>query len=728
MMYSGRWQALVLKVGLVVMAAAPATAITYQVNVQDFEFVPAQITVKPGDTVRFQWVNGFHTATSGSNCTYDGLYFDAPIDPSNTTFDFVVPSGVGQIPYFCRPHCVFMNMVGVINIDENALDLTMTLDGDQENPRVTTAANGAGTGRFYPSNNRLEWNISFSNLGSAQTAAHFHGAALPCANAGVQVGLPNGSPIVGSATLTPTQATDLLAGKWYVNVHTMNFPGGEIRGQVMPSALADPLTEGIPQGQRVILRSVSTGMTAPNWGTPAPGVPGRLYVADQNGIVWNVNLATGAKSVFLDVMSRLVPLGINGPNTFDERGLLSVAFHPNYAVNGLFYTFTSEPDAGNPDFTTLPVGATPDCQSIIAEWRVLNPGDPNALPDPTYRREFLRIDKPQFNHNGGGLVFGPDGLMYISLGDGGGGDDRDGQISRGMPMVGHGCIGNGQNTMAILGKLLRIDPRGNNSANGKYGIPATNPFVGGGGLAEIWAYGLRNPWRFSFDEQTGTLFCPDVGQNAIEEVNVISAGGNYGWRAKEGSFFFVFNGNQRGYVTDHPLEVPAGLIDPIAEYDHSDGIAVIGGFVYRGTRFPQIAGKYVFGEFARTFSNDGRLFYLDTGNVIKEFKINGQANLGRSLLGFGQDAAGELYVLANGTGTPFGTTGVVQRLVSAAGDLNCDGVVNFDDINPFVLALSDPVGYAAAYPDCDRQLADINGDDVVNFDDINPFVALLSGQ
>jgi glucose/arabinose dehydrogenase/plastocyanin len=712
---------------LLIVAGAAAT--THTVTCQNFAFSPANITVAPGDTVHWQWVNGSHTATSGTNCTYDGLYFNQAINVTNQTFDWVVPSsGVGLVPYFCVPHCVMAEMKGTITIVSGVnADFTITVDGAQEVPMATTPATGSGTATLDLVTNLFSWNITFSGLTGSQTAAHFHGAANPCSNAGVRISLPNGSPIIGSAGLSASDAANVLAGRWYVNIHTSLFPGGEIRGQVMPAAVVDPLPP-IPQGtRRVRLQPIASGMTAPNWGASAPG-DSRFFVSDQNGILWAVDLSNGDKSVFLDVYSRLVPLGVNGPGTFDERGLLGIAFDPNYASNGYLYTFTSEPDTGTADFTTLDPNdpnQIPNCQSVIAEWQVPNPTDPNSVVDPNSRRELVRIDKPQFNHNGGALNFGPDGRLYASLGDGGGGDDRDRKLP--SPRYGHGCIGNGQNNNVILGKLIRIDPHGTNSANGQYGIPADNPFVGVAGLDENYSLGWRNPWRFSFDSATGDLHCPDVGQNAIEEINPpVVAGGNYGWRAKEGNFYFVFNGDQAGYVTDRPLDVPSGLIHPVAEYDHGDGLAVVGGFVYRGSQYPHLVGKYVCGDFARTFANDGRLFYLDTGNVLKEFKLQGQTALGLSLLGFGQDASGEIYVLANGTGTPFGTTGVVLRMLSGIGDLNCDGAIDFDDINPFVLALSDPAGYAAAYPDCDFMNGDCNNDDIVDFDDINTFVALLS--
>lgn len=430
------------------------------------------------------------------------------------------------------------------------------------------------------------------------------------------------------------------------------------------SPIANPVPAPIPQGDiQVQLQTVASGLTAPVWGTFAPGDTQRLFVADQTGVAWAVQLDTGVKTVFLDVTSRLVPLGVFGPGTFDERGLLGLAFHPNYATNGLVYTFTTEPVSVTADFTTVSPG-TANSQSVVAEWQVPSPSNPLSVVNPDSRRELLRIDKPQFNHNGGGLEFGPDGLLYISVGDGGGADDQDGQPFIGGPVVGHGPDGNGQNTSVVLGKMLRIDPGGSNSANGKYGIPASNPFVSQPGFAkEIFAYGLRNPWRFSFDQLTGAMYIADVGQNKLEEIDLGASGANYGWRHKEGSFFFDPNGTGPGFVTDVDPGVPAGLTDPIAQYDHDEGLAIIGGFIYRSAAIPALSGKYVFGDFARTFGGNGRLFYLE-GSQPTEFDLFNQAGFDLAVLGFGQDASGNIYVLANEPGTPSGTSGVVLKLAS----------------------------------------------------------------
>ena len=255
-------------------------------------------------------------------------------------------------------------------------------------------------------------------------------------------------------------------------------------------------------------------------------------------------------------------------------------------------------------------------------------------------------------------------MLYIALGDGGGADDRDGQEFIGNPIIGHGATGNGQNTGNPLGSLLRIDPTGNNSNNGQYEIPVDNPFAGSDTvLDEIYAYGFRNPFRFSFDSASGALVLADVGQNDIEEVNLIQAGGNYGWGLKEGSFRFEPNGNDAGFVTS--AAVSGNFIDPVVQYDHDEGTAIIGGFIYRGSAAPALQQTYIFGDVAKTGSGDGRIFYSD-GTQILELGLTERDQPGFWVLGFGQDSDRELYVLGNTTGTPFDTTGAVYKLVPNA--------------------------------------------------------------
>ncbi len=432
--------------------------------------------------------------------------------------------------------------------------------------------------------------------------------------------------------------------------------------------LANPLAETIAAGDIAIdLTPVLTGLAAPHHATYAPNHPDTLYIVDQIGQIQALNLQSGQNALFLDLTNRLVPLGVFGAGTFDERGLIGFAFHPDYATNGLIYTHTSEPVAQPADFTTLPDPATADHQSVISEWQVTNSNDAFTRVDLNTRRELMRIDQPQFNHNGGALAFDAAGLLYIALGDGGGADDADGQEFFGVPIIGHG-LGNAQNPGNPFGSLLRIDPLGGTSANGNYAIPLDNPFIAMEGVVqETFAYGFRNPFRMAFDRATGRLWLADVGQNDIEEVNIVDAGGNYGWNLREGSFAFNTNGLEPGFVTQAPSQ-STDLIDPVAQYDHDEGLAVIGGEVYRGNEIAALAGRYVFGDFGQFGGEGGRLFYLNEQNVITELRLGSGESLNRSLNGIGADANGELYVLANTTGQPSGSTGAVYRLALATTD------------------------------------------------------------
>jgi len=455
-----------------------------------------------------------------------------------------------------------------------------------------------------------------------------------------------------------------------------------VQGQALAqhTALADPIPGPIPAARtQVGLETVMTGLVSPVAGAVAPGDRTHLYVADQAGQVWRVpianrenggedgddaddNPANRRPELFLDVSSLLVPLGL-GPGKYDERGLLGIAFHPQFRFNGLFYTFTSQPAKGGADFSTMPAGVAPNCQSVVTEWRVQRPGRRNSPVDLASARELLRIDKPQFNHNGGALAFGPDQMLYVALGDGGGADDEG---------VGHAPEGNAQSLAPgnVLGKILRIDPLGRNAANGRYGIPPDNPFVGKAGADEIFAYGFRNPFRMSFDGD-GRLYAGDVGQNVIEEVDVVTAGANYGWHVKEGTYLFDGAGTDApGFVHAASPGLPAGLTDPIAEYDHVDvagqpavRTAVIGGFVYRGHQLRQLRGQYVFGDYSG--SGGGHMFVLGRNNRVENLVVAGRDPLGLAVLGFARDDRDELYLLASSTGTLLGKTGVVMKIVRA---------------------------------------------------------------
>ena len=447
--------------------------------------------------------------------------------------------------------------------------------------------------------------------------------------------------------------------------------------------LADPIPAPIRAGQiQVGLRTVASGLVSPVAGAFAPGIPNRLFVADQVGKIWSVDIGApgGHKTLFANLTDLVVRLGDVMPGSrYDERGLLGLAFDPDYAETGLVYTYLTEPWRRAADFSTqpglqqncdawLPFSARP-CQNVVIEWRVRNPHDPNTTIDRSSQRELLRIDKPQFNHNGGALAFGPDGLLYISVGDGGFANDQ---------APGHGPGGNAQSLAPgnVLGKILRIDPRGTNSANGRYGIPRNNPFVGRTGADEIFAYGFRNPYRMSFDQNTGQLWVADVGQNDIEEVDIVRAGGNYGWHVKEGTFMFHPGTGfdpEGGFVSANAPHVPPNLIDPVAEYDHTaptgsieQGEAIVGGFVYRGSKVPALAGTYVFGDYSRVFGKpEGRLFYLCASANVTNRVCDLVVDPGIAVFGFARDAAGELYVLGNETGVVSGETGVVEVITAS---------------------------------------------------------------
>jgi glucose/arabinose dehydrogenase len=446
----------------------------------------------------------------------------------------------------------------------------------------------------------------------------------------------------------------------------------------------NPIAERIAKGDVTVeLKTVADGMISPlGLAMPDDG-SGRMFVYDQAGLVWVITSSGRSPAPLLDLRTRLVNLNGN----YDERGLLGLAVHPDFAQNPLLYTYTSEPTAGPADFpSVLPEGATNNHQSVVAEWR-LNPSTASGV-DPVTRRELLRIDEPQANHNGGTMRFGPDGLLYISFGDGGQADDQG---------DGHSPGGNGQDFTNILGSVIRVDLDGNNAANGQYGVPSDNPFVGLPGADEIYAYGLRNPFSFAFDRTTGDLYLGDVGQNKVEEIDLIQKGGNYGWNIKEGSFYFDPNGAGAGYVTTVPLRpLPPDLVEPIAEYDHDDGTAVIGGTVYRGGEIPSLAGRYVFGDWGVFGSPSGRLFYLDAGGAIKELRIGlDDRRLGLYLKGFGEDSAGELYLFASKAQGPSSAGGVMMKLVPAlSSPLEVGGGLT-DDGTAFQTTVTGGVGVIA---------------------------------
>jgi glucose/arabinose dehydrogenase len=359
---------------------------------------------------------------------------------------------------------------------------------------------------------------------------------------------------------------------------------------------ASDTTEPTPADFTLAVTEVATGLDNPVYVT-APSGNARLFIVEQPGRIRIVENGQLVATPFLDITSRVVSGG--------ERGLLSVAFHPQYRTNGFFYVY----------FT----GASGELR--IERFTVSS--NPNQA-NPTSAKVILTVPHPRSNHNGGLAMFGPDGMLYLGLGDGGGGGDPD---------------LNGQNVSSLLGKLLRIDV----NSGDPYSIPAGNPFAGrADAKKEIWAFGLRNPWRYAFDRTAGNLYIADVGQDVTEEVNVVAStrpGVNYGWNITEGSNCYNASSCSK-----------QGIDLPVVEYGHTDGqCSITGGFVYRGSAMPEIAGTYFYSDYCAGWLKSFR--YDGTATEKRTWSI-GSVGLVTS---FGEDASGELYLTSS--------NGKVYRLV-----------------------------------------------------------------
>jgi glucose/arabinose dehydrogenase len=338
---------------------------------------------------------------------------------------------------------------------------------------------------------------------------------------------------------------------------------------------------------RVVLDRVAD-VPSPTAMAVRPGDPA-LYLTEQSGRVVAVRDGAPDPTPVLDLSGKI--------STGGERGLLGLTFSPDGSK--LYVDFTN------------PQGLPTLAEYSFADGRA----------DPSTARVLLSVPHPQPNHNGGQIAFGPDGFLYMGIGDGGAAGDQG---------PGHAAGGNGQSLGTLLGKLLRIDPRATPSA--PYTIPPTNPFAAGGGRPEIWAYGLRNPWRFSFDQDTGDLWIADVGQNLYEEIDFMAAGqgagANYGWNRLEGNHRF------QGAA-------PPNAVAPVVELAHSDGFcAVVGGYVYRGSKIPDLRGAYLYGDNCNPRIHAVK---VEGGRVVASRDLGVTL---RSVSSFGQDADGELYVLS----------------------------------------------------------------------------------
>ena len=355
-----------------------------------------------------------------------------------------------------------------------------------------------------------------------------------------------------------------------------------------------PATGTAAQARRGVRLAPVGRFDAPLFVTSPPQDQRRLFVVEQGGKVRVVRGGRTLAQPFLDVSSQVTSGG--------EQGLLSIAFPPDYAESGRFYVYFTDRDE----------------RQRIVEYRRSAQSEDRA--DPSSARVVLVMDDPEANHNGGQMTFGPDGLLYVATGDGGGANDQ------------HGSRGNAQDLGSLLGKLLRIDPRADGDR--AYRVPASNPFVGrDGAQGQVYAYGLRNPWRFSFDRATGALTIGDVGQNEIEEIDYVAKGkgrgANFGWRP--------FEGSKR--IFDEPAP---GAVKPVLEHAHDSGFcSITGGYVVRDPSLPALRGRYVYGDFCEGKLRSARL----TTRGARERKVLPLKKVG-SLASFGEDARGRVYVVS----------------------------------------------------------------------------------
>jgi glucose/arabinose dehydrogenase len=376
----------------------------------------------------------------------------------------------------------------------------------------------------------------------------------------------------------------------------------------------------------VKLVKIVSGLKSPVLLTNAGDGSNRMFIVEKTGQIDIIKNGTLLTTPFLDIkskLSKLIPF-------YDERGLLGLAFHPEYASNGRFFVFYSAPS------TTSGI----DHKDVVAEFKVSANPD---VADPASEKILLTLDHFEFNHNAGSLAFGPDGYLYISTGDGGGEGDPH---------------GTGQNINTSLGKILRIDV----DHGSPYAIPPDNPYVNITGNDEIYAVGLRNPWRMSFDTGTGKLFVADVGQDKWEEIDIIEKGLNYGWRIMEGNHLYDPALAEQLHINLNDLS------PPIIDYSHYIGHCIIGGYVYRGTQSPSLVGKYIFADWSDTyFQPRGKLFYLEqTGPSTwkkMEFFMQDGKPINHYIPAMGQDQAGEVYLITEKLPGSVIPTGEVWHIV-----------------------------------------------------------------
>ena len=408
-------------------------------------------------------------------------------------------------------------------------------------------------------------------------------------------------------------------------------------------------------GNKISKQLIASGLTSPLGLVEAPDGSGRLFIYDQVGKIFVIDSnGTMLTTPFLDLTSVIVPLDPN----YDERGLIGFAFHPDFATNGRFFVHYQRPPAA-PMWNNL---------TRISEFHVSENADVASMSTETV---VLEWNDPQMNHNGGTLAFGPDGYLYIAVGDGGAANDTG--FGHVQDWYTFNAGGNGQDIDSnLLGNILRIDV----NSGSPYSIPPDNPFVNTTHKPEIWAYGFRNPYRMSFDMISGDLLSMDAGQNRYEEIDLVTKGGNYGWNVKEGRECFNA-ADALAELENCPQVDNLGnpLIDPVIQLNNEanpeGGIAttIIGGNVYRGNTLNGMNGKYIFGTLSQDENEaNGQLFWSNPGGSHWAFhllKLQGQNDLGFYLKGFGQDLQGEIYITVSSVLGPSGNTGQVYKLVPA---------------------------------------------------------------
>jgi glucose/arabinose dehydrogenase/plastocyanin len=729
---------------LLLLAHSASRAAVFNVDIEPFAFNPTPVNINVNDQVVWNWVSDFHNTVSDSgawassvqntgftfshtftsagsfpyHCTVHGFGGTVNVAGGNGAPTVTIDSPTNGASFTAPANVPILATAAdadgsVTNV--SFFDGTTFLGRTNNTPYGITASLGVG--------NHALTAVATDNLGLSSTSSAVNVTVVLGENIPPSVVITNpvdNSTASASAAVTiRVSATDSdgtvtnvqffddsvslgndatvpfsLSQRLAIGAHTLIAVASDNLGATATSApvhvtVARYLPAVTNGNIAIFLVPVATNMAAPDYAISPPGDSNRLFVVEQNGLLRVIQDGVLQPGAALDIQSRVQPpLNAGSPN--DERGFLGLAFHPGFNTPTnpgyrTLYTYNSELiPTGTMATYPVPTTSTNNYKNVVNEWKMSTTNA--SVVDPLSRREIISFGKTAGNHNGGTIAFGPDGYMYLALGDGG--DANDVGASHIEPG------GNAQNLSTPLGKMLRFDPLNPSltpgsadvvSPNGQYRIPASNPFKGPGQVPEIYASGLRNPYRFSFDRANGELIVADVGQNNIEEIDRLVLGGNYGWPIKEGDFLFNrTNGpaGAAGTIGNPPGNrspgIPAGLIDPISgpegvlEYDHNDGISITGGFVYRGAAIPELYGKYIFGDLALRTSParaDGRLFYADLqAGTIKALPLpqfGGSAILpnGLTVHGFGEDAEGELYALVTNTSAN-GTGGIVYKIAS----------------------------------------------------------------